>query len=68
MERLLDIDGVRPAGSKKTFSSFRPFHVTGQAPYRAAGAGHKSLLVLFFRKEHASCLFPDNMERPRAIP
>jgi hypothetical protein len=28
-------------------------HVAGQVPYLEAGAGRKSLLVLFFRKEHA---------------
>jgi hypothetical protein len=38
----------------KTFDSSRGFRDPGQIPYREAGAGHKSLLVLFFRKEHAS--------------
>jgi salicylate hydroxylase len=33
---------------QKTFTSY-----AGQVPYRATGAGIKSLLVLFFRKEHA---------------
>jgi hypothetical protein len=32
----------------------RGFHDAGQIPYRAACAGIKRLLVLFFRKEHAS--------------
>jgi hypothetical protein len=32
-------------------------HDAGQVPYNTT-AGRKSLLVLFFRKEHA-CLFPD---------
>jgi hypothetical protein len=38
---------------QKTFNSCRGFYVAGRAPYLSAGAGHKSLLVLFFRKEHA---------------
>jgi hypothetical protein len=45
--------GARPARSKKLLLP-RGLHVAGQIPHRATGAGIKSLLVLFFRKEHAS--------------
>jgi hypothetical protein len=38
---------------QKTFDSRRGFHDAGQVPDLAVGAGGKSLLVLFFRKEHA---------------
>jgi hypothetical protein len=32
-----------------------PLSACRQVPYRKTGAGHKSLLVLFFRKEHFYC-------------
>jgi hypothetical protein len=34
-----------------------PNHSAGQVPYRGTGAGNKSLLLLFFRKEDLSVLF-----------
>jgi hypothetical protein len=36
----------------KRLLSPRTSHLGSQEPYLAAGAGNKSLLVLFFRKEH----------------
>jgi hypothetical protein len=43
--------GGPPCENQKTPISSSGFQDTGDGLYRAVGAGHKSLLVLFFRKE-----------------